>query len=366
MRAMQIPTPRRGLRGRLLAKLLLSLAVLALLLGLVEGAVRARQRIRYGTFGQIHEVQIDEATGLPVLVAGHRTATMSINSLGFRGPEPAPPSDEVIRIAFLGASTTLCAEVSSEEATWPSLVVAALSERFAPQRFDYVNAGVQGYSVEDSRISLEHAVAPLEPDVIVIYHATNDLTRNSRELAVEQGVYRGHADETSWLGRRSLAWYLVEKNLLLRRRTAAAHSGEGRLVVDAPRLAAPFRRDLDALGAASRAHAKRVVLVTFSHRARRGQSAEEQEAACVTSFYYMPYMSAAGLIEAFEAYNEVIREVAARTQSLLIEAALAIPGDAQHFHDSVHFKDAGSALLAEIVVDGLAQDRKSTRLNSSH
>ena len=76
--------------GRLLAKLLLSLAVLALLLGLVEGAVRARQRIRYGTFGQIHEVQIDEATGLPVLVAGHRTATMSINSLGFRGPEPAP------------------------------------------------------------------------------------------------------------------------------------------------------------------------------------------------------------------------------------------------------------------------------------
>jgi hypothetical protein len=96
--------------------------------------------------------------------------------------------------------------------------------------------------------------------------------------------------------------------------------------------------------------------VTFSHRARAEQSAAEQEAACVTSFYYMPYMTAQGLIEGFEGYNEVIRDVAARTESLLIEAAQKIPGNAEHFHDSVHFRDAGSALLARIVVDALAED----------
>jgi hypothetical protein len=70
----------------------------------------------------------------------------------------------------------------------------------------------------------------------------------------------------------------------------------------------------------------------------------------------MPYMTAQGLIEGFEAYNEVIRDVAARTESLLIEAAHEIPGNAEHFHDSVHFRDAGSDLLARIVVEGLAQD----------
>jgi lysophospholipase L1-like esterase len=356
MRSMQIPSPRPALRARLGAKLCLSLGVLALLLGLLEGGVRLRQRLRYGTFGAIHELETDRATGLEMPLPGRQTATISHNSLGFRGPEPAPPSDEVIRIAFLGASTTYCAEVSGEAATWPCLVVALLAERFAPQRFDYVNAGVPAWTAAESRKSLELQVAPLEPDVIVIYHATNDLTRNSRQLAVEQGVYRGHADQTSWLGEHSLAWYLVEKNLLLRRRTAAARSGEGRLQLDPQRLAAPFERDLEALVASARAHSERVSLVTFSHRARREQSPEEQQAACVTSFYYMPYMTAEGLIEAFEVYNEVIRDVAARTDSLLIEAAHEIPGNAEHFHDSVHFRDAGSALLARIVVEGLAQD----------
>jgi lysophospholipase L1-like esterase len=349
-------TPARPTGGRWLAKLGLSAAVLALLALALEGAARARQYLRYGTFGQIHELAPDADTGLLRPVAGQRTGAISINSLGFRGPELTPPSDEVLRIAFLGGSTTFCAEVSSDAATWPSLVVEQLSARFAPQRFDYVNAGVAGYTSVESRIEFERRVAPLEPDVAVIYHATNDLTRHSRALAVEQGVYRGHADQESWLGRRSLAWYLLEKNLLLERRMAAARAEEARLEVDAARLSAPFRADLEALVASARAVAPRVALVTFSHRARRGQSEEEQHAACVTSFYYMPYMTPLGLIESFEAYNQVIREVAAETGSLLIEAAELVPGDALHFRDSVHLSDAGCAALASIVADGLAAD----------
>jgi lysophospholipase L1-like esterase len=340
-------------RRTLLPKLALSLGTFVVLLLGVEGAARVRQWARYGTFGAIHEFAVDPDTGLAIPPPGRVTETMTINSLGFRGPE-LEASAEGVRIAFLGASTTFCAEASSDAATWPSLVCDRLRERFPGASFDYVNAGVAGYTMAQTRLGLAHRVAPTEPDVIVIYHATNDLTRNSREEARRQGVYRGHADQSSWLADWSLAWYLVGKNLLLRTREQAARSGEGRLEVDAEALAAPFRDELRALVDEARERAELVALATFSHRARPEQTPEERFEACSTSLYYMPYMTPDGLLESFAAYNRVIREVAREKGVLLLECAEAIPGDGVHFNDSVHFTDAGCAAMAECVAAGLA------------
>ena len=59
---------------------------------------------------------------------------------------PKPPGR--VRLAFIGASTTFCAEVSSDAAAWPDLVVETLHGRFPGTRFDYVNGGVPGYAVQ--------------------------------------------------------------------------------------------------------------------------------------------------------------------------------------------------------------------------
>ena len=115
---------------------------------------------------------------------------IEINSLGFRGPEIAVPKPAgVLRIAFLGASTTFCAEVCSDRAAWPHLVIENLKTVSPGQSFDYINAGVPGYLASTSMQNLVHRVAPLEPDIIVIYHATNDLAAETRKLAIEQGLY---------------------------------------------------------------------------------------------------------------------------------------------------------------------------------
>jgi hypothetical protein len=56
----------------------------------------------------------------------------------------------------------------------------------------------------------------LNPDVVVTYHATNDLSAESRKLARQANIERTNLEqEESWLGRYSLLWHLVEKNLLL-------------------------------------------------------------------------------------------------------------------------------------------------------
>ncbi|HUR28657.1 MAG TPA: SGNH/GDSL hydrolase family protein, partial [Planctomycetota bacterium] len=215
-------------RAPLARKLGLSLVVLVTLLALVELAVRARQYVKHGTFGAMHQFVRDPASGLEVQPPGRVTANFTINERSFRGPLPEMPKPQGrLRLAFLGGSTTFCAEATSEATTWPARVAAALALQVPHGAVDYVNAGTGGYRLEQLLTNLEKRVAPLEPDVIFIYEATNDLTKDTRDVAQAQGVYSGHADEDSWLSRVSLTWYLIEKNLLLSSRQSEAGKAGG-------------------------------------------------------------------------------------------------------------------------------------------
>ncbi len=317
--------------------------------------MRARQWLRYGTAaGSLYAFEIHPESGLRVPAPGvseGREVRIEVNSRGFRSPEladPKPPG--TVRLAFLGGSTTFCAEASDNESAWPHLVWAALAQRFPGASLDYLNAAAGGLAANHSLTNWRHRVAPTEPDVVVIYHATNDLALGSRELAREAGLVDAQADE-SWLARVSLAWNLIEKNL--RARFASGGADRGPLDPDPAPHAERFRRVLTELVDACAESGTLVVLVTFAHKARRDQEPEVQRANCASSFFYMPYMSVEGVLAGIEAYNDVIRDVARASDSLLVEGAVTIPGDAQHFADSVHFLDAGCALQARRVVDAL-------------
>jgi lysophospholipase L1-like esterase len=340
----------------------LTVATIGALVVGAEAFMRVRAAEKYGSTETVEDLySIDPASGLRVPVPGsHFGGRLTINRLGFRGPElavPKPPHS--VRIAFLGASTTWCAEVSSDEKAWPSLVVDQLRLRFPRARLDFVNAGVPGYTVTTSLRNLDLRVAQLRPDIIVIYHATNDMSAELRALAKGQGIIRDlNVAERSWLARQSLLWDLAEKNLRLVLARQGLKEKAGRLEVDTARLGEQFRRDLLALVAASKAVADRVALATFSVQLRHGQSVAQQKRASASALYYMPFMTPEALIQAYARYNDIIREVATETGALLIEGEDEIPGDAAHFNDSVHFKDAGSERMAERVSNALASDRR--------
>lgn len=332
------------------------LACLVALLTL-EGLVRVRQWLKYQSASPtVHEFETDASSGLRVPRRGMKRGPIEINSLGFRGPElTTPKRQRAVRIAFLGGSTTYCAEVSSNEATWPHLVVDQLARKFPETAIDYVNGGVPGYTTSESLRNLDSRVAPLEPDAIVIYHGTNDLSGDSRRVAEQHGLFHERPDTTSALGQWSTLWFLLEKNWTIYRRQAEARVANDRLQFVPAELSPPFQRRLEALVQRAKRHAPVVALVTFSHRVRHHQSREEQLDASNTSLYYMPYMSVEGLLDGFDEYNRVVREVAEKHSVILVDAATAIPGDGEHFVDSVHLSDAGAGLLAELVADGLAR-----------
>ena len=335
------------------------------LFGAAELGLRVRQEIRFGKFLRIEDTYtLDPKSGMRIPVPGRSFGGIHINSMGFRGPElKMPKSRSTLRLAFLGSSTTYCAEVSNNENTWPHLVAEALQAEWPGLSVDYINGGVPGYSVSSSLKNLEYRVTPLEPDVIVIYEGHNDLTGNSFNLARKQGlVSTPPAQNLSWPAKYSLLWYLVEKNLVIMSHERTARQTAGKLSFDKEDLAGPFRRDLKDLVELSKRTAPIIVLVTFSTQLREDQTPEQQSRAAATSLYYMPYMSVNGLIQGYAEYNGVVRQVAWETGAVLIAGENAIPGDAQHFADSVHFTDKGSHVMARRVARGLIQSPRLQEL----
>lgn len=331
--------------------LLLGVGLLGALL-LVEGLVRLRQWLRYGTtLTSYYRFATDPATGLRIPEPGYRVGPIRINSLGFRGAEiEQPKPDGRIRVAFLGASTTFCAEASTLEATWPHLVVEGLRAAAPELAFDYVNCGAGGFSTVESLVSLERRVAPLEPDVILYYEATNDLTIDTRRLAIGAGMYEPGESDHAPIGEWWLTYFLVEKNLRQFFRTQGKRET---LRFEPHALARGFEERLTRLVRAAQAHAPVVALATFAVQMRRDQTPEAQRAAAASALYYMPFLDPAALLQGYEEFNRVIRTVAGSTGAILIEGESEIPGDAEHFADSVHFRDPGSKLQAARILRGL-------------
>jgi len=70
--------------------------------------------------------------------------------------------------------------------------------------------------------NLETRVASVDPDVIVIYHGTNDLSGDTRQMAKSLGIWQGRVVNPSRLGDLSTLWFLLEKNWTVMKRQGEA------------------------------------------------------------------------------------------------------------------------------------------------
>ncbi|MBI4881061.1 MAG: SGNH/GDSL hydrolase family protein [Planctomycetes bacterium] len=354
---MSTPPAARAKRWQ---KPLLALSIVVLGLLALEAAARVRMLWKYGRADtELYRSEFDPQARITAPVPNQDAGFIHINAQGFRGPdliEPKPAG--ALRIAFLGGSTTFCAETRSDEATWPAQVCRLLEEQTPGIRFEYINAGLPALRAADSQRYLEARVARCQPDVIVIYHATNDMSRDTRDLAGQQGLFTGDGGRQSALARLSVAWDLVEKNLRVKARQRASGGAADRLRFDPEELARGFQGALESLIRSAEERAELVAVLTFSIRLRSEQTPEEQLEACSTSLFYMPYMDVGRLAAGFAAYNGAIRAATAATGALLIDGEDEIPGDAVHFNDSVHLTDAGCRAMAERVARRLLADER--------
>ena len=347
---------RTGRAGVLVAVVVL---LCFILLGLAEVGVRVRHWVKYDNLRSVEDTfAVDESSGLRRPIAGLELGGIKINGLGFRSPEiDLRKADGMIRLAFLGGSTTYCAEVKGNENTWPHLVTQMLDAHVQEAQFDYVNAGVPGYG---SASSLKHYIGhvrQLDPDVVFIYHGTNDLANNSRKVLAALGhEVANTTSELSWIAEYSLFAFLVEKNIRLLALEHRSLDDTGKFKLEPEQFSEPFRESLGKLVRQIRADGRIAVVVTFSQRLREGISGEEKVDAAQTYLYFTPYLATDNVLSGLTIINQVAREVAASHDAVLVGNEDSIPSDAVHFTDSVHFTTKGSAEMARRVFNGVVEN----------
>jgi hypothetical protein len=98
------------------------------------------------------------------------------NAYGFRGPPvPVARQPKTIRIAFVGASTTVASHnfpYSYPEYVWQWLNRWAAAQKL-DLRFEVLNAGRESINSIDIAAIMRDEVAPLEPDLVVYYEGAN-------------------------------------------------------------------------------------------------------------------------------------------------------------------------------------------------
>lgn len=333
------------------------------LLVLCEVAVRARVWVRHGfSVGSVdslfvHSNEYDLIMPRPGYESKGSTTWIKINSLGFRGDEIAvtkPPN--TIRIACLGASTTFCAEVSSNLATWPQRLGQELARKYPDIKFEVINAGVSGRMASDSLKTLKRRVLPLRPDIVLVYHANNDIMLDSRAIAQERGlIARGVNHQPPGpigiLAKYSLLVDLVYKNVWIASSRVEQEDATGKLGGIPHEMPDRF---IDIYRQIHAELAERDILLalsTFQVKYRRDQDRSQQLRNADVSFWNAPWMTIDDLLDAVDLYNRAIRDFAHEHDIPVMADTGFIPADDGHFTDAMHLTDRGCDLLALKFVD---------------
>ena len=363
-----VPAPPVAARGQLRLswkrKFVFTLVTTLLILLACEGLVRLRAWIKYGSSNPSDDsflVYSDEF-GIVIPKPNYErrgsASSVTINSLGFRGEDISlakPPG--TVRIVCVGASTTFCTGVSSNEAAWPHLLEKEIRKKYADTKWQVINAGVPGYCMPQILANLRHRVLPLDPDLVIFYEAHNQMAKDTRQVARDRGVIQPDENRASpaveFLSRYSLLFSLCHKNLRIF--SGKRDSTQGKLNGLPPGLTKTYVNALDDMHNLLKERNIPLVLSAFVVKYRRNQERALQISNADIAGYYMPWMSIDDLLDGTDAYNKALVDYAHAHGVPVVEDTASVPADAKHFIDCVHFADAGAVLMADRLFNVLQQ-----------
>ena len=299
-----------------------------------------------------------------VLAPGQRTHH---NAQGFRAFEDfGPKVPGTLRIVCLGGSTTYGVTVRDDDDTYPERLEDELSLDPVPgwPKVEVFNMGVGGYSSAEIFILLHFYALPLDPDVVLIQCAINDVApRFYNDFRCDYSHFRTPWNELNvtvlsrlayrsyfvlWAGWK-LGWL---EPLTLQSRTQrplpkAAVALEN-LKKHGPEC---FGRNIDAAIALATAAGAQVWLMTQAYLEHPDFVQPDPEARLLEQGYRQ------GQVE----HNEVLRALAAARHVGLADLAEAMPPDRSYFADAIHATPAGNDFKAAYLAQVLRREVKPPR-----
>ena len=282
--------------------------------------------------------------------------SLRINSLGFRGPEiSAQKRVGCVRVVCVGGSTTASNKVA-DDMTYPSLLGEFLRIRNPDIDLEVINAGVPGYNSAQSLRNLNRRLLNLSPDVLVVYHAINDViprlapgfqqdySHHQRPLKFEKSTVMQWLTEYSTLVALShYRWYRSRVGLThLTHRNVAPMSVARQFENFQSTTAEAFRRNINAIVHVAKSREIDVVLSTFVVDPVRMKDEERQRHRSYSAYR-------AGVAE----HNEVMRDIAEKNGLVLVDVCSAFPEDSDAFYDAVHLNSRGTTIKARLFAEAI-------------
>lgn len=299
---------------------------------------------------------------------GFQSGADEHNSRGFRGPPiPEAKAEGEFRIVCLGGSTTYTSFVDDDQLAYPAQLERALHEDgYANVRV--INGGAAGYSSHESLANLQFRVLDLDPDMIIIYHAVNDvihrlvwppsayqsddsgflthspgllqnvpiLERSDliRLLMIQFGLSKSQLSLTRTFGTasQSALWWAFE------RQVASGHYPSGTFRhVSAQRIFREnppiyFRRNLVSMIQIAKANEIQPVLATFASR----------------HYALDDGLSAPAIAREIEVHNELIEEVGREQDVPVFDFAADFPPESRLYVGAVHMGPFGAELKGKL------------------
>ena len=175
-----------------IAILLLIIEVIANVWWLTQIHCEFEQNEIFQNFDEIEKKQLcldfyNLKTTSDEIIPNQSTDSITINNLGFRGPEflTAKPLD-TYRIFMVGGSTMFGAGATSDETTIPGYLQQILDKKDIGFDIEVVNAGIQGADSNSELKLIEQKLVMYSPDLMVVYDGWNDLRANNASIDVKE------------------------------------------------------------------------------------------------------------------------------------------------------------------------------------
>jgi lysophospholipase L1-like esterase len=335
-------------------------------------------------------------------------ARYEVNAAGYRG-RPFGMDASEYRILLIGGSTTECTLLDVSE-HWGTIVEQRLNHTRDGRTTWVGNVGRSGLTARDHAVTAKYLLRQYPRiDLIVVLVGVNDLTAALRQgddyqlplpittpeaeriqirnaFAISPEGF--HKPITQGAAVSETVWYKTTRLYDLARRARTGQKARtvintlggsnleiwrnhrqhaSRLLNELPPLDAPlteYRSNLNAIVQAARAKGVDVVFLTQPSLWRRQHLTPAEDRLLwlggTGPFQDTPgqaYYSVPALAQAMARYNQVTLEVC-RAQGLnCFDLATAVPADTTMLYDDVHFTEAGSALVGELVAKHLRSTR---------
>jgi len=292
------------------------------------------------------------------------------NSMGLRGEEVTTPKPKgEFRIICIGGSTTYTADVEDYKLSYPFLLQENLQDS-GYSNVKVINAGMLSYTTYESLINLQLRLLDLEPDLLVIYHAVNDVharlvwppeaykADNSgyRQSIYEQNLNHGSSIWTYFNLGRIIQESVMNHDLLLAKKKREGHPESGKdyelryqrilktypdgifkeaSVSDIFKMNKPthFKRNINYMISLAQSEGVEVMLSTF--------------AFCPDTIKQSLYAFPA-LNEAIHEHNTVLKEIALERNVPLFDFEKTFPQSREYYNDDIHVNEKGSRLKAKL------------------